>query len=227
MIAEQKVLDKGFVRLLEVMGDDLSIVQAARVSYGQGAKGDDKDKKLIRYLYTHKHTSPFEMVEFKFHVRCPIFVARQWIRHRTWNYNEYSMRYSDAISDYYVPATWRKQDVKNKQGSTDPLSAEVNEELREKYRRQCDEAFKLYDELIRDGIAREMARFVVPVGTYTEFYGKIDLGNLLKFLMLRDDPHAQWEIQVYARAIKELVQPHVPWTMEIYDELRQNSAQSA
>lgn len=220
LMAEVQVLDRGFVRLLEVMGDDVSVVQGARVSYGQGSKGEEKDKKLIRYLYTHRHTSPFELVEFKFHVRCPIFVARQWMRHRTWNYNEYSMRYSPAISDFYMPDSWRMQDDKNKQGSTVPLEEGKNKELIEKYRRHCEDAVKLYDELSQNGVAREMARMCIPVSTYTEFYAKIDLNNLLKFLTLRDDPHAQWEIQEYAKAIKTLAQPHVPWTIEIYEELR-------
>lgn len=220
MVAEEKVLDAGFVRLLEVMGNDISVVQGARVSYGQGSKGDDKDKKLLRYLYLHRHTSPFEMVEFKFHVRCPIFVARQWFRHRTWNYNEYSMRYSEAISDCYIPSGWRVQDDKNKQGSADPLESGMNRSLVDKYRKHCEDAFKLYEELLSHRVAREMARMVIPVSTYTEFYAKVDLNNLLKFLLLRDDPHAQLEIQEYARAMKTLVQPHVPWTIEIYEETR-------
>lgn len=220
MISEIKVLDQGFVRLLEVMGDDLSVVQGARVSYGQGTKGDEKDKKLLRYLYIHRHSSPFEMVEFKFHIRCPIFVARQWMRHRTWNYNEYSMRYSPAIQDVYVPSEWRIQDEKNKQGSNAPLAVEKNRELLQKYREHCESAFRLYAELIQNGVAREMARMVAPVGTYTEFYAKIDLNNMLKFLALREDEHAQWEIQEYARAIKTLITPHVPWTMEIYEETK-------
>ncbi|OGH59998.1 MAG: hypothetical protein A3G34_05960, partial [Candidatus Lindowbacteria bacterium RIFCSPLOWO2_12_FULL_62_27] len=222
MIAEEKVLDGGFVRLLEVMGDDLSVVQGARVSYGQGSKGDEKDRKLLRYLYTHRHTSPFEMVEFKFHIRCPIFVARQWMRHRTWNYNEYSMRYSPAITDCYVPTAWRAQDEKNKQGSAVPLADLDNRALLEKYRNHCAAAFALYEELMSHEVAREMARMVIPVSTYTEFYAKVDLNNLLKFLLLRDDPHAQWEIQEYARAIKTMIQSHVPWTIEIYEEMRQN-----
>ena len=222
MIEEQKVLDKGFVRLISVMGDDQSIVQAARVSYGQGTKGDEKDKKLIKYLYTNKHTSPFEMVEFKFHVRCPIFVARQWMRHRMWSYNEYSMRYSPAIQDCYVPEVWRRQDDKNKQGSTEAIPAELNEELLKKYERHCAAAFELYDELVKHNVAREMARIIVPVGTFTEFYAQVDLSNLIKFLLLRDDDHAQWEIQEYAKAIKTLIRPHVPWTVEIYEDARKS-----
>jgi len=223
MLGEIKVLDKGFVRLVEVMGNDISVVQGARVSYGAGAKDPERDKTLLRYLFVHKHSSPFEMVEFKFHIRCPIFVARQWVRHRMWSYNEYSMRYSPAIEDFYVPETWRKQDKVNIQGSAGTLSDEENKAFTERYRRHCEESFKIYNEMIAAGVAREMARGVIPISTYTEFYGKTDLNNFIKFLNLREDSHAQYEIQVYARAMKELVRSYVPWTIEIYEETKAKS----
>lgn len=213
-------LDKGFVRLVDHMGDDTSVVQAARVSYQSGSKGEEADKKLLRYLYTHRHTSPFEQVEFKFHCRMPIFVARQWVRHRTASLNEMSARYTELPADYYEPVYWREQDTKNKQGSDGILTSEQNDHVTECYREACDRAIDTYRHMLSMGVAREMARMVLPVSMYTEWYWKQDLHNLLHFLRLRLDSHAQYEIRVYAEAIQQLITPIVPWTMEIFEELR-------
>lgn len=213
-----KCLDKGFVRLVDSMGDDTAIVQAARVSYQSGSKGEEADRKLLRYLYTHRHTSPFEQVEFKFHCRMPIFVARQWVRHRTASLNEISARYTKLSNDYYVPDEWRLQDNKNKQSSNGFCSPEYNNICNRSYQYACDQAIRVYHGLIDLGISREMARMVLPVSMYTEWYWKQDLHNLLHFLRLRLDSHAQYEIRVYAEAIRDLISPIVPWTMEIFKE---------
>lgn len=211
-------LDKGFVRLVDSMGDDRSIVQAARVSYGSGLKGDEADKKLLKYLYTHRHTSPFEQVEFKFHCRMPIFVARQWVRYRTASLNEISARYTELSNDYYVPSDWRKQDDKNKQGSSASILQDTNHMVCDAlYFESCKKAVENYQKMLARGVAREMARMVLPVSMYTEWYWKQDLHNLLHFLRQRLDHHAQYEIRVYAEAIRDLITPIVPWTMELFN----------
>jgi thymidylate synthase (FAD) len=198
------------------MGDDRAIVQAARTSYGEGTKGDEADKKLIDYLYKNRHTSPFEMVEFKFHAKMPMFVARQWVRHRTANINEVSARYTQLTDDYYVPDSWRKQDKVNRQGSTDDISEHQGKVCDERLMDVCDLAFERYEELISFGVAREQARMILPVNWYTEWYWKCDLHNILNFLRLRLDSHAQYEIRVYAEAMLELIAPIVPWTLESF-----------
>lgn len=209
-------LDHGFIRLVDSMGDDQAIVQAARTSYGEGTKGDEADKKLIDYLYKNRHTSPFEMVEFKFHAKMPMFVARQWVRHRTANINEVSARYTQLTDDYYVPDSWRKQDKVNRQGSTDDISEHQGKVCDERLMDVCDLAFERYEELISFGVAREQARMILPVNWYTEWYWKCDLHNILNFLRLRLDSHAQYEIRVYAEAMLELIAPIVPWTLESF-----------
>ena len=209
------VLDKGFVRLVEVMGGDHSVVQAARVSYGPGTKTVREDRALIDYLMRHRHTSPFEMVEFKFHVKAPLFVVRQWFRHRTANVNEISGRYSVLKEEFYEPEVWRKQAGKNKQGSEGAFPDEEADGLL----RQVEEvAYAAYQALLGKGVAREMARMVLPLNLYTEFYWKQDLHNLFHFLTLRLAPEAQWEIRQYARAIAEIVKAHVPMAWESYEE---------
>ena len=213
----KSVLNDGFVRLVDVMGDDSSIVQAARVSYGKGTKTIREDKQLIDYLMRHRHTSPFEMVEFKFHVRAPIFVARQWFRHRTASVNEVSLRYSKAAHAYYVPESWRLQSSSNKQGSESQLDAEQAEAMTDLYVTNVDDALNVYEYLLEVGVAREQARTLLPLGLYTEFYWKQDLHNLLHFLKLRLDAHAQWEIRQYAQAIYELIKVHVPLTIEAWE----------
>jgi len=214
-------LDKGFVRLIDVMGDDASIVQAARVSYGSGTKKLHEDRGLIRYLLRHAHTTPFEMVEFKFHVKLPIFVARQWIRHRTANVNEYSGRYSEMKDEFYTPSPEhiRPQSMLNKQGrSDDHLPDNIANEAADMFKAGQDKAYADYQLYLDKGIAREIARINLPVSNYTEWYWKIDLHNLFHFLRLRIDAHAQYEIQVFGEAIAELVKPFVPLAWEAFED---------
>ncbi|MFN4916650.1 MAG: FAD-dependent thymidylate synthase [Ignavibacteria bacterium] len=214
-------LDKGFVRLIDVMGDDAAIVQAARVSYGSGTKKVLEDRGLIRYLLRHAHTTPFEMVEFKFHVKLPIFVARQWIRHRTANVNEYSGRYSEMKDEFYTPNPndIRPQSVLNKQGrSEETLPDGMAEQAANAFKAGQDDAYAQYQEFLEQGIAREIARINLPVSNYTEWYWKIDLHNLFHFLRLRIDSHAQYEIRVFAEAIAELVKPFVPHAWEAFED---------
>jgi len=209
------VLDKGFVRLVEVMGGDHSIVQAARVSYGPGTKTVREDRALIDYLMRHRHTSPFEMVEFKFHVKAPLFVVRQWFRHRTASVNEISGRYSVLKEEFYEPPAWRRQARRNKQGSEGALLDEEADGLL----RQVEEvAYAAYQALLGKGVAREMARMVLPLNLYTEFYWKQDLHNLFHFLKLRLAPEAQWEIRQYARAMAEIVRARVPLAWASFEE---------
>lgn len=218
---EFSCLDHGFVRLIDYMGSDEAIVQAARVSYGKGTKKVHQDRGLIRYLLRHHHTSPFEMVEFKFHCKMPIFVARQWIRHRTASINEYSLRYSRAIGDFYFPRPEhiRFQSKSNHQGRSDEdVPVELQQQVLEILKNQAEKAWADYEELADHDIARELARIHLPVSLYTEWYWKIDLNNLLHFLQLRLDPHAQYEIRVYALAIADIVKKIVPITWEAFTD---------
>jgi len=218
---EVPCLDHGFVRLIDYMGSDESIVQAARVSYGKGTKKVHQNRGLIRYLMRHQHTTPLEMVEFKFHCKLPIFVARQWIRHRTASVNEYSLRYSQALNEFYLPEldVIRKQSKTNRQGRS---SETVPEELQQKVfsilERTTQQAWEDYQELEQADIARELARIHLPISLYTEWYWKIDLHNLFHFLKLRLDPTAQYEIRVYAEAIAEIVKIAVPLTWEAFED---------
>ena len=205
------------VRLVDSMGGDSAIVQAARVSYGPGTKTPSDDRALIRYLMRHKHTTPFEMVEFKFHVKAPIFVARQWLRHRTASVNEISARYSILPEDYFVPDELRKQSTNRGQGGEEPLG-ESSANLILKQKSSCDLAFHVYDEMLKKGTSRELARTHLPLSTFTEFYWKIDLHNLLHFLKLRMDDHAQKEIQDLAKQTWELIKPIVPLTCEAFED---------
>jgi len=220
-----KVLDQGFVYLVDVMGTDSSIVQAARVSYGDGTKKVREDRGLLRYLLRKHHTSPFEMCEIKFHCRMPIFVARQWVRHRTASLNEMSARYSALPADFYVPEPERvqAQAQNNKQGSGDTLEPAVVDSFLEMNRDSARVAFEAYQRALGHNVARELARIVTPVSTYTEWYWKMDLHNLLHFLRLRLDPHAQYEIRVFAEAIAEIVKAWVPLTWEAFEDYRLNS----
>ena len=207
---EKRVLDKGFVRLVDSMGDDSRVVQAARVSYGEGTKTKRQDEALIDYLMRHRHTSPFEKVVFEFHVKAPIFVARQWMRHRTGSFNEVSARYSQMPEEFYEPRGWRLQAKDNKQGSEGRLDEPLNVLATVDYRGAVKAAWKAYSALLAKGVSREMARMVLPVSLYTEFYWTVNLHNLLHFLELRLDRHAQEEIRAYAQAILELIEPVVP-----------------
>jgi thymidylate synthase (FAD) len=214
-------LDHGFIRLIDYMGSDQAIVQAARVSYGKGTKQVMQDRVLIRYLMRHQHTSPFEMVEFKFHCKLPIFVARQWIRHRTASVNEYSLRYSEAQNQFYLPEsdTIRLQSKTNRQGrSSEAAPSELQREVLAILKKHAQNAWHDYEELEQADLARELARIHLPVSLYTEWYWKLNLHNLLHFLKLRLHPTAQYEIRVYAQAIAEIVKKAVPLTYEAFED---------
>ncbi len=252
------VLDHGFVRVVDYMGDDTAIVQAARVSYGQGTKRVSSDRGLINYLMRNRHTSPFEMCEIKLHIKLPIFVARQWIRHRTANVNEYSARYSVLDREFYIPdeeflrlqklerktgpaqldllgesarprpEATAAQSQTNKQGREGVLDAEAAAAVIREIRRVSATSFTVYDKLLGDaehpGVARELARIVLPLSTYTQWYWKIDLHNLLHFIALRADPHAQYEIRAYAELLLGIVRRWVPLTAAAFEEYRLRGA---
>ena len=228
------VLDHGFVRVIDYMGDDSAIVQAARVSYGKGTKQARDDAGLIRYLMRHRHTTPFEMCEIKYHVKLPIFVARQWIRHRTANVNEYSARYSILDNEFYLPAPDKlaAQSAANRQGRGEVLAGEEAARVMALLREDARTAYAHYEEMLneradgstvdpaRDGLARELARMNLNLGFYTQWYWKIDLHNLFHFLRLRADPHAQYEIRVYAEAIAACVKDWVPLAYAAFEDYR-------
>ena len=208
------------VKLVDCMPQtdmDAAIVQAARVSYGPGTKTPSDDRALIRYLMRHNHTTPFEMVEFKFRIRCPIFVARQHMRHRTASINEVSARYSIVDDVYYTPSPFRTQSSTNKQGSEEPMEDWTVLSL---YIESCEKAFSAYKKMIERGVSRELARCVLPQSTYTEFYWKINLHNLLHYLRLRMAPHAQQEIRELATKIYEIVQDKCPTVTEAFEDYR-------
>jgi len=215
-----KCLDKGFVRLVDSMGGDDAIVQAARVSYGQGTSKVSQDRGLIRYLMRHRHTTPFEMAEFKFHCKMPIFVARQWVRHRTANINEYSLRYSEARDEFYIPEPEhiQFQSALNKQGRFGEVPAELKQKVLDYFKENSERSFALYQELNEAGVARELARSLLPVNIYTEWYWKNDLHNLLHFIGLRSDGHAQYEIRVFSDAMAHYVKEKAPFAWEAYQD---------
>lgn len=215
-----KCLDKGFVRLVDSMGGDNAIVQAARVSYGKGTSKVSQDRGLIRYLMRHRHTTPFEMVEFKYHCKMPIFVARQWVRHRTANINEYSLRYSEARDEFYYPdpENIQFQSSLNKQGRIGEVSDDLKKKVNKYFKEISDRSFEIYSELNSAGVARELARAVLPVNLYTEWYWKNDLHNLLHFIGLRSDNHAQYEIRVFSDAMAKSVKKVAPFAWEAYQD---------
>jgi len=215
------VLDHGFVCLVDCMGDDAAVVQAARVSYGEGTKTLSDDRTLIRYLMRHQHTTPFEMAEIKLLVRVPMDCWRQWIRHRTASVNEYSTRYSVAIDAAYQtsPNEWRFQKTTNRQGSDGAFDEEQGKKLSVEEKAFHEQARTLYERRIELGVAREQARKDLPLSTYTEAYWKIDINNLFRFLQLRMDPHAQYEIVQYATIIGErIVKPLFPFAWEAFSD---------
>lgn len=220
------LLDKGFIRVIDCMGDDSAIVQAARVSYGKGTKATTQDEALIRYLVRHRHTSPLEMCELKIHVKMPIFVARQWIRHRTASLNEISARYSIMNDEFYVPEKEQlcKQSTFNKQGRDGLIDDENSKKIIEKMKKLYADVFKEYEEFINEyDLARELSRGVLPVSLYTEMYWKIDLHNLLHFISLRNHPHAQYEIRVYGEALLDLLKEWVPFVYKAFIDYRATS----
>ncbi len=228
------VLDHGFVRVIDYMGDDAAIVQAARVSYGRGTKRVSEDAGLIRYLMRHRHSTPFEMCEIKFHVKLPIFVARQWIRHRTANVNEYSARYSILDREFYIPAPAQlaAQSAVNRQGRGDVLEGEEAAHVLDLLRTDATQAYDHYVEMLnedeagnprdpaRQGLARELARMNLTLNTYTQWYWKTDLHNLFHFLSLRADAHAQYEIRVYAEAMIAATRAWVPIACQAFEDYR-------
>lgn len=228
------VLDHGFVRVIDYMGDDAAITQAARVSYGKGTKAVQNDEGLIRYLMRHWHSTPFEMCEIKLHVKLPVFVARQWIRHRTANVNEYSARYSILDREFYIPAREHlaKQSVLNNQGRGETLTDQDAHRVLEILKADSARAYDNYQEMIEDNddgtgiaLARELARMNLPANIYTQWYWKVDLHNLFHFLRLRADSHAQFEIRVYAEEICRLVADWVPFAYKAFEEYRLGGAQ--
>lgn len=222
-----RILNDGFVRVVDVMGDDSSIVQAARISYGSGTKKVHEDRGLIRYLMRHRHSTPFEMCEIKLHVRVPMDCWRQWIRHRTANVNEYSTRYSEAIDSLQTTeaTAWRLQSASNRQGSETELSEIEGKRLSDREAEFHEISRAIYKERLEAGVAREQARKDLPLSTYTEAYWKIDLHNLLHFLSLRMDAHAQSEIRAYAEVIgREIVAKWVPVTWEAFEDYRLEAA---
>jgi len=232
------VLDHGFVRVVDYMGDDAAIVQAARVSYGRGTRRVSEDRGLINYLMRHRHTTPFEMCEIKYHVKLPIFVARQWIRHRTANVNEYSARYSILDNEFYMPAPQHlaAQATTNRQGRGDLVEGTAAQRVLDLLREDSERAYAGYAEMLNEdeagqprdpswpGLARELARMNLSLNFYTQWYWKSDLHNLLHFLGLRADPHAQYEIRTYADAMLETVKRWVPLAYESFLEYRMNAA---
>jgi len=228
------VLDHGFVRVIDYMGDDAAVVQAARVSYGRGTKKVSEDKGLIHYLMRHRHSTPFEMCEIKFHVKLPIFVARQWIRHRTANVNEYSARYSILDREFYVPAeeNLAAQSQSNRQGRGDVLTGSEAAQVLDLLRTDATHVYDHYLTMLnesedgqkidesRAGLARELARMNLGLNFYTQWYWKVDLHNLMHFLSLRADAHAQYEIRVYADIMIDLMKRWVPLTAEAFIEHR-------
>lgn len=213
------VLDHGFVRLVDYLGGDARIVQAARVSYGPGTKSVRDDTRLINYLMKHGHTSPFEQVVLTFHVKMPIFIARQWARHRTARTNEISGRYSVLPEEFYLPDGLRLQSEDNKQGSLDQtLPTNESDQLIERMKQNLHDAYQLYKALLEKGVAREVARTVLPLSLYTEMYWQIDLHNLFHFLRQRLDRHAQYEIREYARVIAEIVKKIAPIAWDAFEE---------
>ncbi len=224
------VLDHGFVRVIDYMGDDAAITQAARVSYGKGTKAVSNDEGLIRYLMRHWHSTPFEMCEIKLHVKLPVFVARQWIRHRTANVNEYSARYSILDREFYIPAVedLAAQSTTNNQGRGDTLEGEEAQRVLNYLRDDAMRAYDHYEEMIsqdgQQGLARELARMNLPANIYTQWYWKVDLHNLFHFLRLRADAHAQYEIRVYADEICRLVKDWVPYAYSAFEDYRLGGA---
>lgn len=233
-----EVLDHGFVRVVDYMGNDSAVVQAARVSYGQGTKKVNADKGLINYLIAHRHTTPFEMCEIKFHIKLPIFIARQWIRHRTASVNEYSARYSIMEDEFYIPRAEHlaAQSKVNHQGRDEArvLNAEEQKRVLDILKDDSTNAYDHYLEMInqnkdgtaadeaKDGLARELARMNLPINCYTQWYWKIDLHNLMHFLALRADSHAQYEIRAYADIMLDLVKKWVPHCYEAFIKHRKN-----
>ncbi|MBN1543521.1 FAD-dependent thymidylate synthase [candidate division KSB1 bacterium] len=217
-LSNESILDPGFLKLVDFMGGDAAVVQAARVSVGKGLTTEERDRKLVHFLLENRHETPFEHAVFKFHIKCPIFVARQWFRHRMSSYNEISGRYTEMKEEFYLPRSLRAQKGKNY------LYTEIEAELNNRLLRQIEDfynqAFQLYRDLLQQGVAREHARIVLPLALYTEFYWTVNARSLMNFLGLRLDPHAQWEIRQYAEAAEQIFQDLMPWSHEIFIKMQ-------
>ncbi|HOO33110.1 MAG TPA: FAD-dependent thymidylate synthase [Thermotogota bacterium] len=211
-----KVLDKGFVELIDFMGSDLRAVEAARVSFQKGLTDEHRDRKLIEYLMENGHESPFEHIVFTFRVKAPLFVARQWFRHRISSFNEISGRYSVIKHEFYYPENLRVQDTVNRQGSLFGMESTAEAKGIDKIRKQTEDCYNTYEELLSSGIAREMARMVLPVNIYTQWFWTINARSLMNFLNLRADSHAQFEIQEYATKIAAIFREKCPWTYDAF-----------
>ena len=220
------VLNDGFIRLVDVMGDDNSVVRAARVSYGEESKGMEADQKLVNYMMKHDHGTPFEHINFTFHIKCPLFVARQWIRHRTANVNEYSARYSILDREFYIPDrdNLAAQSEINNQGRGEILTGDEAERVLNILKADSSSSYDNYEKMLNQenqkGLARELARMNLPMNIYTQWYWKIDLHNLFHFLRLRADAHAQYEIRVYSDAISKIVADWVPIAYSAFEDYR-------
>jgi thymidylate synthase (FAD) len=221
-----EILPHGYVRYIDHLGTDRRIVEAARVSYGGASKGEEADKKLLEYLFKMRHTSPFEQCNVTFNIKMPIFVMRQFVRHRTFRLNECSGRYSELKDEFYLPQIWREQDHQNKQGSLPPRVMDSHEMM--EWQEMCSKAtneayvaaFDAYDSLLKYGVAKELARIVLPVGVYTEIYVNVDLHNMIHFFNLRLDPHAQKEIRDVAWAMLSIAEHLFPWTIAMFDKYK-------
>lgn len=219
-----KVLDHGFIELVDIMGDDYRVLQSARVSTGGVAsKGEAQDRGLVRYLYKNGHVSPFDQVVMTWHVKAPIFVLRQWMRHWSWRFNEYSGRYSEMIEDVYIPNIFHKQSSSNHQGSGEEFKTEDSSYYREEFHDLQNECFSEYKSFIEDGMAKEQARMILPMSQYSEIYGTVSLRDLFSFLEQRLDEHAQWEIRQYAEAILEILLSleSLKWSMSAFLEFKE------
>lgn len=211
-----EVLDKGFIELIDFMGSDLRAVEAARVSFQKGISSQNRDKKLIDYLMENGHESPFEHILFTFRVKAPMFVARQWFRHRISSFNEISGRYSVIKHEFYYPRQMRKQDKINRQGSLFGFSDEKESQTIDIIKNQTESCYASYEKLLQQGVAREMARMVLPLNIYTQWYWTINVRSLMNFLNLRADSHAQYEIQEYAKVIAKIFHKKCPWTYDAF-----------
>lgn len=214
ILTETSVLDKGFVKLVDFMGGDQAVVQAARVSFGKGETEPERDRKLLEFLLANRHETPFEHSVFKFHIKCPIFVARQWFRHRIASYNEISGRYTTMQEEFCLPDRLRSQKTRNYK--FEELPDEKNQALLKEIDGYYQQAYSLYQRLLQEGVAKEHARIVLPLALYTQFYWTVNARSLMNFLSLRMDEHAQYEIRLYADAIAVVFQQWMPWTHEAF-----------
>lgn len=208
------MLGHGYVRYVDHLGDDQRIVETARISYKSPSKGEEADKKLLMYLYRHRHTSPFEAVNVTFNIKMPIFCMRQFVRHRTLRLNEWSGRYSELAEEFYTPNVWRIQDTKNKQGSIDVEDEKWHTAMTSIARHSFKQSYDAYQELLSNGVAKELARIVLPVSLFTEIYVNVDVHNLIHFLNLRQDSHAQFEMREIADGMADIAEQLFPWTFE-------------